>query len=72
MEKWNGNQFPTWEELVAMKPGTIVADWMSEDVRCIIMRGPHSLCAYLGIPTTHLMAGADYSNIPLDCNWGFN
>lgn len=60
----------TWEELLAIKSGTILKDWFDGGVRCIIMRGPFSLCAYVGIPADHPLANYDYDLLPIHCHGG--
>jgi hypothetical protein len=59
----------TWEELVAMEP-CILEDWYDDGVRCLIVRGPSALCAYLGVPLTHPLAGKDHNDIPIECHGG--
>ncbi len=44
------------EEWESKPAGTILRDWQERGVRAIIMRGPHSLCAYLGVPESHPVA----------------
>lgn len=68
-KKSNGN-YPSWEELFQMEGGTIIKDWFDEGVRCLIIRGPNSLCAYVGVPIDHPLAGKDYDDVPLDCHGG--
>lgn len=60
----------SFEELAALKEGTIIDDWFEDGVRCMIMRGPFSLCAYFGIPLDHPLAGKEYDAVPLDCHGG--
>ena len=60
----------TWEELCKMESGTVLKDWFEDNIRCLILRGPSSLCAYLGIPTKHPLAGFEYDDIPLECHGG--
>jgi hypothetical protein len=36
----------------------------------IVLRGAPSLCAYIGIPTWHPLAGLDYNDVPLDVHGG--
>lgn len=62
-------KYPTWEELVAMEPGTIVRQWMQDEVACIIMRATSSLTAYVGVPIDHPMAGRLY-DLPLEVHGG--
>lgn len=67
----------TWEELVkdhesiVGKPKSIIyRDWFDEGVRCLIMSGGASLCAYIGVPINHPLAGFDYDNLAIDCHGG--
>ena len=57
-------------EVLGMKEGEILEDWHVGCVRAIIMRGPASLCAYLGVPEGHPLAEQDYDSIPLNCHGG--
>jgi hypothetical protein len=50
--------------------GEIIKDWMEGGIRCLIMRGPASFCAYLGVPEGHPLEGFSYDDIPLDCHGG--
>ena len=43
--------------------GRIVYDVFDEGLRFIIMRGPASWCAYVGIPKDHPLAGFSYGDI---------
>lgn len=61
----------TWEQLVSLKEGTVLVDKFDEGVRIFILRGPSSICCYLGIPIDHPLAGLNYNNIPIDCHGGF-
>lgn len=66
MKKYSDNQ--TAE---GVKTSTIMADWFDEGVRIIIMRGPAALCAYVGIPKDHPLAGFDYNDLPsIDAHGG--
>jgi len=60
----------TFEETANDESGTIYKDWYEKGVRCIIMRGPCSLCAYLGILETHPLANRNYDDIPLEVHGG--
>ncbi len=44
-------------ELKDIPMGTILEDWDHEGVRCLIIRGSSALCAYLGVPIGHPLAG---------------
>lgn len=59
-----------FRKLLNVESGTILADWYEDGVRVLIMRGPGSLCAYIGVPSGHPLAGFDYDDIPLDCHGG--
>jgi hypothetical protein len=61
---------PEWKEVLDAKPGHIFVDKFDEGVRFIIMRGPASLCAYVGVPEEHPLAGFDYESLPVDCHGG--
>ena len=39
----------TFEDCKRDKKGTIYADWEEGPFRCLIMRGPSALCAYIGV-----------------------
>ena len=60
----------TWEELKEKSVGTILHDEFNEGIRFIIMRGPGSLCAYIGIPLEHPLANKNYNDLPIDCHGG--
>lgn len=60
----------SFAELAAMKSGTILEDGYENGVRYIIMRGPCALCAYVGVPEGHPLAGKDYDDIPLGVHGG--
>lgn len=50
--------------------GTIVADWLDDGIRVLVMRGPSSFTAYIGFLENHLLSGRDYDSIPIDCHGG--
>lgn len=53
------------------EPGTIYYDRQERGVRGIVMRGPFSLTAYLGVPADHpLTAVGDYDDLPLNVHGG--
>lgn len=60
----------TWDDLVTMEAGTILHDEFREGIRFIIMRGPAALCAYVGVPLDHPLAGLDYGDLALECHGG--
>jgi len=60
----------TFDEAKALPIGTVFVDRFDEGVRFIIMRGPCSLCAYIGVPSDHPLAGHPYDNVRIDCHGG--
>lgn len=50
--------------------GKIVHDKFDEGVRFIVMRGPASWCAYVGVPNGHPLAGHSYDDLSIDCHGG--
>ncbi len=62
--------YPTWEELLNMKPGTILRDWMDGEIRCVILRSSASLCAYLGVEKNHRLANQNYDDVEIECHGG--
>lgn len=60
----------TWQELKDTKSGTILHDVFEEGVRFIVMRGPSTLCAYVGIPLEHPLAGFRYDDLPVRAHGG--
>lgn len=59
-----------WEELKQQPSGTILHDEFGEGVRFIVMRGPGSLCAYVGIPIDHPLANQNYGDLPISAHGG--
>lgn len=43
--------------------GRIVFDKFQDGIRFIVLRGPASWCAYVGIPKDHPLAGFDYDDL---------
>ncbi len=60
----------TFEELSKLESGTILEDYFDEGIRILIMRGPGSLCCYLGVPKNHPLAGFGCDDISLNCHGG--
>jgi hypothetical protein len=59
---------PSWEQMCADELGTIYRDWYEDGVRCLIVRGPGSLCAYVGVPLYHPLAYQNCMDFPLNCH----
>lgn len=63
----------SFEELAQDKDGTV---YVREPLKTkpptllVILKGPASLCAYVGIPASHPMAGKDYDHVDLDVHGG--
>lgn len=51
-------------------PGTIYYDEIINGFRCLVMRGPFSLCAYVGVPEGHKLYGVDYYKPDIQCHGG--
>ena len=61
----------TWDEIKDLKSGDTIHDEYREGIRFIVLRGPSSLCAYVGVPESHPLAGFDYDDMPsIDCHGG--
>jgi hypothetical protein len=60
----------TWEDMLKDKTGKIYLDWIDEDIRCLIMKGPASLCTYIGLPKDHILSGFNYNDLPLNVHGG--
>lgn len=60
----------TFGELVKDKPGTIYWQGEVNGYRGLIQRGGASVCAYLGLPKDHPLAGADVDEIDLPVHGG--
>lgn len=60
----------TFAELAQDEAGTIYEDGYENGVRYLIMRGPAALCAYVGVPADHPLAGHSYDDLSLECHGG--
>ncbi len=60
-----------WDDARAAKVGTIFYDEQSEGIRLLVLRGPASVNAYLGVPEQHPLAAIDdYNGLPLNVHGG--
>ena len=59
-----------WQEVMDAEVGKIFYDAIDNGVRILVMRGPTSMCAYLGCPKDHPLAGFEYDDIPLSVHGG--
>lgn len=57
-------------DLSDIEHGTILAEWFDDGIKAVIVRGPAAMCAYLGVPVGHPLAGHDYNNVPLAVHGG--
>lgn len=60
----------TFEDLLKLEIGHILHDAVEDGVRFIVLRGPCSLCAYVGVPNDHPLAGMNYDDMPVECHGG--
>lgn len=60
----------TWKEVVESEVGRIFYDAIDDGVRIFVVRGPAAVCAYLGCPKDHPLAGFDYDSIPMQVHGG--
>jgi hypothetical protein len=59
----------TW---VSADVSTVLAEGFDQGARWLVLRGPASLCAYIGLPVDHplVRASASYDDLPLDVHGG--
>lgn len=60
----------SWADVVAAETGHIFIDKFDEGLRFIVMRGPAALCAYVGLPKDHPLAGHNYDDLPVQAHGG--
>lgn len=63
----------SFEQCAKDEPGTIYADFTDEEYRCLVMRGPVAICAYIGVPKNNPLYEVDYSDENLygvECHGG--
>jgi len=60
----------SWDEVLASPRNHVWVDRFEDGVRFLILRGPSSVCAYIGVPKSHPLAGFEYDGVPLDCHGG--
>lgn len=64
-------RFPqTWDDVKNAAAGDVFCDEFDEGIRFIILRGPGSLCAYIGISVDHPLAGWEYDDLPITAHGG--
>jgi hypothetical protein len=59
-----------WREVADAEMGHVFYDAFDDGIRVMVLRGPAALCAYLGIPKAHPLAGFGYEDIPLRVHGG--
>lgn len=60
----------TMRECLDDKPGKIYADWMDGEFRCIILRGPVSICGYIGVNKDNPLFQKGYDDLTIRCHGG--
>lgn len=60
----------SWADVVAAESGHVFLDKFEDGLRFIIMRGPASICAYVGVPESHPLAGHSYEDLPVQAHGG--
>lgn len=60
----------TFADLAEDAVGTVYVDRWEDGARFVVLRGPSALCAYLGIPPTHPLAGHSYDDLPISAHGG--
>ena len=60
----------TFDDCKKDKPGHIYADWEEGAFRCLVMRGPSALCAYIGVKPGNRLYGKSYESLDIDCHGG--
>lgn len=60
----------SWEEMLDDAAGTLYEDIQEDGVRLIVVRGPASVNAYVGVPKSHPLADHGYDDLPLECHGG--
>jgi hypothetical protein len=66
----NNEKEESWDDVLSAPVGHIFRDKFDEGLRFIVMRGPAALCAYIGVPLDHPLAGNSYDDIPINCHGG--
>jgi hypothetical protein len=59
-------------EVLDIPVGTVIENFEVEGIRVLVMRGPASLCAYVGVPENHFFTRFNYDEIPLECHGGLS
>ncbi len=60
----------TFKDIVNDPTGTVYIDYYEGGLRVIILRGPCSLCAYIGVSENHPLAGHHYDDVPIEAAHG--
>ena len=50
--------------------GIVYADWEEGQFRCLVLRGPASLCAYVGVNKINPLYGKHYDDVNVSCHGG--
>lgn len=60
----------TWQEVVDAESGHVFVKRFDEGLCFMILRGPCAICAYVGLPSTHPLAGHNYDDLPVRAHGG--
>ena len=60
----------TFREIANDPVSTVYYDWQESGFRCLVLRGPAHVCAYIGVKESHPFYGKDYSDLNIDCHGG--
>ena len=63
-------QITSWDDVIKSEVGHVFHDEFTKGMRFIILRGPASLCAYVGLPLEHPLSGQSYDDLTVDCHGG--
>jgi len=59
-----------FREIADDKMSTVYYDWEESGFRCLVLRGPSHVCAYIGVKENHPFYGKDYSDLNISCHGG--
>lgn len=62
----------TWHECRAAAVNTVCALFYQDGLALLVLRGPHSLCSYVGVPGGHPLYGADRDLLDISVCGGLN
>ena len=60
----------TWEDCAKDAVCTVYYDWQEDGYRVMVLRGPCSVNAYVGVPENHPAYGKPYDDVYVRCHGG--